>query len=109
MSGSKYSTFLKERLFKPLGMNGTQVSQSEMDLNGNIAFPYAKISSGEYVRLRSEYPSKEHSPTLATIGLRSCVRDLLTWSAAVMDAGAREGCDESASESELKHKSTEAK
>lgn len=100
VSASPYPHFLKERLFKPLGMNGTQVSQAEMDLNGNVAFPYARMSSGDYVRLPSEYPSKEHGPTIATIGLRSCVRDLLTWSAAVMDAKEGEASDESASTSE---------
>ena len=97
VSGSKYSHFLRDRLFKPMGMSGTQVSQAEMDNNGNVAFPYAKMSNGDYVRLHSEYPSKDHGPTLATIGLRSCVRDLLTWSAAVMEAEAREASGESAS------------
>ena len=89
-SGSKYSDFLQERLFRPLGMRGTHVSQADMDERRNIAIPYAKLSNGVYVRLNSEYPSKDHGPTLATIGLRSCVSDLLTWSAAVMDAHDRE-------------------
>jgi CubicO group peptidase (beta-lactamase class C family) len=100
VSGSKYSHFLRDRFFQPMGMNGTQVSQAEMDANGNIAFPHAKMSNGDYVRLHSEYPSKEHGPTLATIGLRSCVRDLLTWSRAVMDAEDRETGKEIASPSE---------
>lgn len=103
VSGSPYSRFLKERLLLPLGMKGTQVSQAEMDVNGNVAFPYAKKSSGDYVRLDSEYPSKDHGPTLATIGLRSSVRDLLTWSAAVMEADDRERRSEGGSMSELKH------
>jgi CubicO group peptidase (beta-lactamase class C family) len=108
VSGSKYSHFLREQLFEPLGMRGTQVSQAEMDINRNVAFPYAKMSNGDYVRLHSEYPSKDHGPTLATIGLRSCVRDLLTWSAAVMQAKDRGASHESASTSEprnnpLKH------
>ena len=102
-SGFKYSWFIRDRLFKPLGMNGTQVSQAEMDINDNIAFPYAKMSNGEYVRLHSEYPSKDHGPTLATIGLRSCVRDLLTWSAAVMEASDGETSHESAITSEPKN------
>src|SRR2546423_1282806 len=96
-SGSKYSDFLRDRLFRPMGMNGTQVSQREMDMSDNVAFPYAKMSNGDYVRLESEHLSKEHGPTLATIGLRSCVRDLLNWSAAVMDANAREVSNKSAS------------
>jgi CubicO group peptidase (beta-lactamase class C family) len=102
VSRSKYSRFLQERLFKPLDMRGTHVSQAEMDSSGNVAFPYAKrMSNGDYMRLHSEYPSKDHGPTLATIGLRSCVRDLLTWSAAVMKAEQKEISSEVASTSEL--------
>ena len=96
-SGSKYSDFLRDRLFGPLGMSGTHVSQANMDERSNIAVPYAKMFNGEYVRLNSEYPSKDHGPTLATIGLWSCVSDLLTWSAAAMDAHDREVRTDSAS------------
>jgi CubicO group peptidase (beta-lactamase class C family) len=103
VSRSKYSRFLQERLFKPLGMKGTHVSQAELDSSGNVAFPYAKMSNGDYVRLCSEYLSKDHGPTLATIGLRSCVRDLLTWSAAVMEAEEKETRDKEASLSELRN------
>jgi CubicO group peptidase (beta-lactamase class C family) len=51
VSDSKYSDFLRDRFFGPMDMS------AEMDASGNIAFPYAIMSNGDYVRLHSEYPS----------------------------------------------------
>jgi CubicO group peptidase (beta-lactamase class C family) len=83
----RYHHFLRERVLKPLGMTRTAVTTEDFIQDDNVAPPTARMESGEVVKLKSEeFTSADHSPTLAAMGMRSSVNDMLKWAAAVLMA-----------------------
>lgn len=84
-SGSRYSDFLRDYLFKPLGMSQSLVSRDQVSSNDNVAHPYVKLSSGDWIRLTPEWPDENHGPSLAVVCARSSVTDMLTFCDAVLE------------------------
>ncbi|KAK0640055.1 Protein flp [Lasiodiplodia hormozganensis] len=84
LSGMRYSDFLQERIFGPLGMHRTAVTSAQVDGDSNIAFPYTKLQNGEWAKLHNEWTNENNTSIMGSIGLRSSVNDLLIWSAACM-------------------------
>lgn len=83
----RYHKFLRERIFKPLGMSRTAVTTSDFIHDDNVAPPTARLEDGQVVLLNSEeFTSGEHTPTLAAMGIRSSVTDMLKWATAVLAA-----------------------
>lgn len=83
----RYHQFLRERILKPLEMTRTAVTMDDFIQDDNVAPPTARMDRGELVKLRSEeFTSGDHSPTLASMGMRSSVNDMLRWAAAVLVA-----------------------
>ncbi|KAM0415876.1 hypothetical protein ACHAPT_013187 [Fusarium lateritium] len=88
ISGSSYSSFLHDRLLRPLGMKRTYFTDPTEQME-NEARPYASLSDASPVRI---------SPALlgdrvlmgAAGGVRSCVSDLLIFYNALLDAAAEE-------------------
>jgi CubicO group peptidase (beta-lactamase class C family) len=83
----RYHKFLQERILKPLGMFRTAVTTSDFIHDDNVAPPTARLEDGKVVILNSEeFTSGEHTPTLAAMGIRSSVTDMLKWAIAVLAA-----------------------
>ena len=81
ISGKPYEQFLRERIFKPLGMSDTRID-SHSELIPNRADGYSWSDGGFRNALR-------YSPTLtfSTAGLVSTVLDLAKWDAALYTDG----------------------
>jgi hypothetical protein len=86
----KYSHFLRNRLFKPLGMTQSLVSQDEVSRNDNVAYPYVRLRNDDWVRLKPDWPDENHGPSLAVVCARSSVTDMLTFCNAVLENHAAE-------------------
>ncbi|CAM1508138.1 Fc.00g049860.m01.CDS01 [Cosmosporella sp. VM-42] len=86
VSGYNFSQLLQERVIDPLGMKHTAVTKSQLAKNSNIAYPHARLEDGSWKRLDHEWTDEKNTPVLGMIGIRSSVRDMLIYSAAIMDA-----------------------
>jgi CubicO group peptidase (beta-lactamase class C family) len=85
-SGMRFAQFLKTRILDPLDMVDTAVSEADVTNSNNIAFAYAQLSGGDWVRIDHEWTSEQNTPVLGMVGIRSSARDLTIWAAATMDA-----------------------
>jgi CubicO group peptidase (beta-lactamase class C family) len=89
VSGIRFADFVKRRILDPLNMHHTAVysSQIKPGAGRDIAVPSVRLSDGTWAQLEHEWTSEENTPILAMVGIRSSVKDLLLWSAAVLHAG----------------------
>jgi CubicO group peptidase (beta-lactamase class C family) len=74
ISGQKYSQFLKENIFQPLGMNSTVAHEEGISIVENRAYGYSRMDSG--------WSMKDQSLTSAVLGdggIYSNVEDLFKW------------------------------
>ncbi|KAJ5353740.1 hypothetical protein N7541_006304 [Penicillium brevicompactum] len=85
VSGMKYSDFLRQRVFAPLGLTQTLVSEADVEINDNIAHPYVRLTDGHWSKVNNELTTENHSPLLASLGIRSSVNDMLSFLTAVMN------------------------
>jgi len=79
-SGQDFATFLRQRIFLPLGMQDTYAHQDGVDEVPNRAYGYSRID-GHWQRT-------DQSPTSAVLGdggIYSSLRDLARWDAALYD------------------------
>ena len=95
VAGVDFSTFLQNEILQPLGMNHTFVTQEAVDKSDNIAHPYVQKSNGTWARINVGVTSAQHSATLASMGIRSSVNDLLTFCTAVLNQYDRDKGNES--------------
>ena len=86
VSGTSFSEFVRQRILKPLSMNRTAVSKSDVAEAENIAHPYAQDENGVFSKLHCDWTDETRTSILASFGVRSSVHDLLTWCAATMSA-----------------------
>ncbi|OTA96824.1 hypothetical protein M434DRAFT_27439 [Hypoxylon sp. CO27-5] len=87
LSGRRYAEFISEEILKPLGMNDTAVYKSRLFSGSNIAHSYVRLSNGSWFKQPShEWTDEFNTPVLAIVGIRSSIKDLLTWCAATLDA-----------------------
>lgn len=86
VSGASFAQFVQDRILNHLGMTSTAVSESQVTSMENKAVPYAQLSNGTWHKLDHEWTSEKNSPVLGMVGIRSSVKDMLKWSAAVIDA-----------------------
>ncbi|KAI0839448.1 beta-lactamase/transpeptidase-like protein [Hypoxylon sp. FL0890] len=87
LSGDRYADFIDEEILKPLGMNDTVVYKSRLSADNNIAHSYVRLSDGSwYKQPDHEWTNEHNTPVLAIVGIRSSIKDLLTWCAATLDA-----------------------
>ena len=80
-SGKSFATFLRERIFLPLGMNHTVAYEEGISTVSNRAFGYT-IKDGVWTR-------KDQSTTSAVLGdggIYSSIDDLAKWDAALYDS-----------------------
>ena len=83
-SGQAFGTFLRERLFKPLGLRNTDVSQDADADHKNKALPYMWADNGP--RLVLEPPIEVGGIYEGAVGVKSSVSDLLIYYKAFMEA-----------------------
>ncbi|KAJ4386490.1 hypothetical protein N0V93_009387 [Gnomoniopsis smithogilvyi] len=86
LSGVSYADFVQDNILTPLRMDHTAVSNEQVESSNNVAKSYAKLSDDSLHELKYEWTSKENSPILGMIGIRSSVNDMLKYCAAVMEA-----------------------
>jgi len=86
VSGMKFAQFLQNRILDPLGLNNTTVFRERLTENSNVAYAYAQLDDGSWAFLDHEWTSEDNSPVLGMVGIRSSVRDMTIFSAAVMEA-----------------------
>jgi CubicO group peptidase (beta-lactamase class C family) len=80
-SGLDFATFLRERIFAPLGMDDTVAHQDGVDEVAHRAYGYS-LADGRWRRT-------DQSPTSAVLGdggIYSSIDDLASWDAALYDA-----------------------
>ena len=89
-----YADFIRHRILNPLGLNRTFILGSAVRSQSNIAYPYARLDDGTFHRLESDlWTYQDHTPANAAMGMRSCVRDMLSWASAILKAEQRESSD----------------
>jgi CubicO group peptidase (beta-lactamase class C family) len=79
-SGRDFATFLRERIFEPLGMHGTVAYENGISTVANRAYGHSLVD-GRWVRT-------DQSPTSAVLGdggVYSSIDDLAKWDAALYD------------------------
>lgn len=86
ISGMRYADFIRLRLLEPLGMNSTAVYESQLADYGNVALGEIHLDDGSWLLQQHEWTSEKKTHSLATFGVRSSVKDMLTWCSAMMDA-----------------------
>ncbi|GAW10767.1 hypothetical protein ANO14919_001020 [Xylariales sp. No.14919] len=92
VSGSRYSDFLEENIFKPLGMHDTVAGDRGIEACHNKAHGYAKLQDGSFTKIdTSSWTDDKNSPNLAPAGIRSSVKDMLIWLTALLDSQRNEG------------------
>lgn len=89
-SGLKFPAFMREQICKPLGLKQTLLTESEVDSNDNLAYPYVQRVDGSWAKINNGITTEKYSPSLASMGIRSSVNDILTFCAAVMNCYDRE-------------------
>lgn len=80
-----YSAFLRQRILEPLGLTQTLVSEADVETNDNLAHPYTRMTDGEWRKINNHITTENHSPFLASVGIRSSINDILAFLAAVMN------------------------
>ncbi|KAK0732170.1 beta-lactamase/transpeptidase-like protein [Lasiosphaeris hirsuta] len=85
-SGSTFAAFLHERILQPLGMLNTAVTRDRVLDRADIAHGYAQMEDGSWVMLEHEWTSEDNSPVLGMVGIRSSVKDMMVFMAAIMQA-----------------------
>jgi hypothetical protein len=92
VSGMRYADFLQKRILDPLGMTNTAVFKNRLLHNSkdgghpNVAHAYAQLDDRSWSFLDHEWTSEDNSPVLGMVGVRSSVKDMMIFSAAVMEA-----------------------
>ena len=88
LTGVPYAHFLQDRILRPLGMLHTALTADRVATGSGakVAYAYAQMEDGSWEPLEHEWTSEAHSPALGMVGVRSSVRDMLIFSAAVMQA-----------------------
>ncbi|KAJ0114435.1 hypothetical protein J7T55_010824 [Diaporthe amygdali] len=86
ISGMRYADFVRDRILEPLGMNATAIYESQLLNCGNVALGEIRLDDGTWILQNHEWTSEKKTHTLATFGIRSSVKDMLTWCSAMMDA-----------------------
>lgn len=71
LSGVSYAKFLQDKIFTPLEMHHTTVSEEQLKNSNNVAQSYAKLSDESWHKLDHEWTSENNSPILGMIGVRS--------------------------------------
>ena len=79
-SGKSFATFLHERIFQPLGMNGTVAFEDGVSSVPNRAFGYSQ-ANGTWIRT----DQSQTSAVLGDGGVYSSIDDLARWDAALYD------------------------
>jgi CubicO group peptidase (beta-lactamase class C family) len=80
-SGKTFATFLRERIFQPLGMNNTLAFEDGISTVSNRAFGYTMKDS--------TWQRKDQSTTSAVLGdggIYSSIEDMAKWDAALYDS-----------------------
>ena len=80
-SGSDFATFLRERIFRPLGMAHTVAHQDGVDTVAHRAFGYSAGEGGRWTRT----DQSQTSAVLGDGGIYSSIDDLARWNAALDD------------------------
>ena len=79
-SGGSFADFLRERIFRPLGMTGTVAHQEGVSTVANRAFGYSDVNAA--------WQRTDQGPTSAVLGdggIYSSIDDLAKWDAALDD------------------------
>lgn len=79
-SGQDFATFLRERIFRPLGMDGTVAYENGVSTVPNRAYGHSLID-GQWVRT----DQSSTSAVLGDGGIYSSIDDLAKWDAALYD------------------------
>jgi len=85
-SGQSYADFLRQRVLEPLKMHDTVVSAGDLEGNPKVGHGYAQMEDKSWSQLEHEWTSETNSPVLGMVGVRSSVRDMMVFSAAVLEA-----------------------
>jgi CubicO group peptidase (beta-lactamase class C family) len=80
-SGRTFATFLRERIFQPLGMSNTVAHEDGISTVSNRAFGYTQ-ENGRWIRT----DQSQTSAVLGDGGIYSSIDDLAKWDAALYDA-----------------------
>lgn len=87
LRAKRYADFLQHRIFDPLGMHDTIVTRHGVETNRNIAHGYTQLKDGSFANnAMVDYTDECNTPTLAAIGVRSSVRDMLIWAKAPLES-----------------------
>ncbi|KAK5659348.1 hypothetical protein OQA88_1441 [Cercophora sp. LCS_1] len=87
LSGISFAEFLQKRVLDPLGMRNTAVFKVRVAENSsNVAHAFAQLDDGTWSFLDHEWTSEDNSPVLGMVGIRSSVKDMMIFGAAVMEA-----------------------
>jgi len=82
-----FAEFLQQRVLEPLGMHNTAVFKARVTRSSpNVAHAFAQLDDGSWSFLEHEWTSEDNSPVLGMVGIRSSVKDMMIFSAAVMEA-----------------------
>lgn len=84
LTGQSYDTFLRDRVFTPLGMNRTSVRHT-FGNDGNLALPYAVLQDKSLYQL-PEPRSQDGQIMGSAMGIQSTVNDLLSFSQALLNS-----------------------
>jgi CubicO group peptidase (beta-lactamase class C family) len=79
-SGKTFATFLRERIFQPLGMNNSVAYEEGISTVNNRAFGYTE-KAGRWIRT----DQNQTSAVLGDGGIYSSIDDLAKWDAALYD------------------------
>ena len=85
VSGESSGIFLRDRIFKPLGLSRTSSSKKEMLIDGNVATGYSVLNDGSLCAWNKS-ALEDGNPQGGAGYVRSTVRDMLTWAKAIMEA-----------------------
>lgn len=86
LSGMPYAQFLHDRILEPLGMHHTAVFEKQISESDNIGHGYVMMEDGSWYPLKHEWTSERNSPVLGMVGVRSSVKDMMIFAAAVLQA-----------------------
>lgn len=82
---SVWGDYMKERVFRPLGMNRTTPSLGDLDGDDNVAEPYVILVDGTPYKIGQ--PQLYDTTLVGSAGgVRSSVRDMLKWGGAFLHA-----------------------
>ncbi|KAH7256199.1 beta-lactamase/transpeptidase-like protein [Fusarium tricinctum] len=82
-----YEDILRQKFLSPLNLSRTVVDSSELSQDSNIAYPYVVLDNGTFHRSTSDkWTYQNHRPANAALGMRSCVRDMLSWALCVLES-----------------------